>query len=277
MSAPLPPSAAVAATDHDAGRGFDAAGGEGSASRPVRVPKTAEVVAQNLRRQIVRGQLRAGESLPAETALTEVYGVSRPTLREAFRILETEQLITIRRGARGGATVHAPTSATVARHAAVVLEHDGTTLADVCEARVLVEGPCAGLAAKRRTDADVERLRRLIAACELVGHDHLRMAVESSEFHLALVEIADNATMLLMHRMLRRIIDMAKVRRLDHDDELAARSKAMSFGTSAHAHIVDLIESGDATEAEAFWIRHLTASNRFLLEAHPDLALAVFD
>lgn len=245
----------------------------------VRVPKTAEVVAQNLRRQIVRGELRAGESLPAENALTEVYGVSRPTLREAFRILETEQLITVRRGARGGATVHAPEASMVARYAALVLEHDGVSLADICEARVLVEGPCARLAAVRRTGADVDRLRRLIAKCELVGHDHLRLAVESSEFHMALVEIAGNTTMVLMHKMLRRIIDMAKIRRLDEPQEAAARSKATTFGTRAHDHIVDLIEAGDADAAEAFWTRHLVASNRYLLSGAgaADTPLDVFD
>ena len=127
-----------------------------TSSSPLRVPKTAELVAHNLRKRIVRGELREGESLPAEATLTEQFGVSRPTLREAFRVLETEQLITVRRGARGGAAVHAPSAAMVARYAGFFLEHDGASLADVLEARVAVESPAAGLAAERRTTADLD-------------------------------------------------------------------------------------------------------------------------
>lgn len=250
---------------------------DGVVRRIVRVPKTAEVVAQSLRKQIVRGELPAGSSLPSETVLTEVYGVSRPTLREAIRVLETERLITVRRGARGGATVHAPTPTTVAQHAALVLEHDGATLADVLTARVLVEAPCAGIAATTRTAADVVRLRELVGRCELVNHDHLRLAVEHSGFHTAVVEIAGNATMLLMHKMLRRIIDMAKVRRLDNVDEATARVKALNFGTDAHSTLVDLIEAGDAAGAEQHWTRHLIASNRYMLDADEDIVLDVFD
>src|SRR5436309_3200194 len=83
----------------------------------VRVPKSAELVAQALRMRIVRGHLQEGDGLPPENVLMQQFGVSRPTLREAFRILESEQLITIHRGARGGGRVHAPGDDAVARYA----------------------------------------------------------------------------------------------------------------------------------------------------------------
>ena len=58
-----------------------------------RVPKTGELVAQRLRARIIRGELAEGDSLPAEGALIEEFGVSRPTLREAYRVLETHGLL----------------------------------------------------------------------------------------------------------------------------------------------------------------------------------------
>ncbi|MET9089695.1 GntR family transcriptional regulator, partial [Streptomyces sp. NPDC004237] len=122
---------------------------------PVRVPKTAELVAARLRRMIVRGELAEGESLPSETALMEQFAVSRPTLREAFRVLESESLINVRRGARGGARVQIPEGTVAARYAGVVLEYRGTTLKDVYDARTVIEAPCAGLLAERRTDEDL--------------------------------------------------------------------------------------------------------------------------
>ena len=190
-----------------------------TSSSPLRVPKTAELVAHDLRKRIVRGELREGESLPAEATLTEQFGVSRPTLREAFRVLETEQLITVRRGARGGAAVHAPSAAMVARYAGFFLEHDGASLADVLEARVAVESPAAGLAAERRTTADLDRLRAAIAECEQFASDRRRLVLQFSEFHALVVATARNRTIALLHAVLREIIDMAKLRRLGDDGD----------------------------------------------------------
>ena len=119
---------------------------------PVKVPKTAELVATQLRNQIIRGELREGDALPPESTLMEQFGVSRPTLREAFRVLESEALISVRRGARGGARVHAPNGDVAARYAGLVLQFRGATLADVYEARkaidprpVLIHRVCPGV------------------------------------------------------------------------------------------------------------------------------------
>jgi DNA-binding FadR family transcriptional regulator len=233
-----------------------------SQDSPLRVPKTAELVADRLRKQIVRGQLREGESLPAEAALTEQFGVSRPTLREAFRVLETEQLITVRRGARGGASVHAPSATMVARYAGFYLEHDRASLADVLEARVAIESPAAGLAARRRTDDDLARLREAIAECEQLAADRRRLVLQFSEFHALVVGAAHNRTIALLHAVLREIIDMAKLRWLANDD---GPNPALDRGANSHRELVELIAAGDAVGAEALWRSHLTNANRYLL------------
>src|ERR1700743_3844476 len=88
----------------------------------VRAPKTGELVATHLRRQIVRGELRPGETLPLESPLMEQHGVSRPTLREAFRILESETLISVRSGGHGGALVVAPEVSVAADRVGLLLQ-----------------------------------------------------------------------------------------------------------------------------------------------------------
>src|SRR3954467_12514650 len=100
-------------------------------SPAVRVPKAAELVAAAVRRQIVRGALSVGDLLPGESSLMEMYDVSRPTLREALRILGSERLISIKRGARGGAHVQSPEIAVVGRYAALLLQARDTTIVDV--------------------------------------------------------------------------------------------------------------------------------------------------
>src|SRR5262245_53240086 len=112
------------------------------------MPTAAQLVAEAIRRQIVTGELADGESLPPEATLIEQYGVSRPTFREALRILQSESLISIRRGSRGGARVNAPTIDPIARQAGYVLQYQDTSLGDVYRARLILEPPAAGLLAQ---------------------------------------------------------------------------------------------------------------------------------
>src|SRR3546814_10423999 len=91
--------------------------GNRSNAEAVRVPKTAELVARQIRNAIIRGELVDGDTLPAESHLIAEFEVSRPTIREAVRILESEGLVTVARGARGGARVSSPNYEMVARAA----------------------------------------------------------------------------------------------------------------------------------------------------------------
>jgi len=106
---------------------------------PIRIPKTAEVVAASIRKMIVRGDVKEGDFLPPEAQLIAHFGTSRPSIREAFRILENEQLISISRGSRKGALVHAPSVGNVARYAGLALQAQGTLLSDVYLARLAIE------------------------------------------------------------------------------------------------------------------------------------------
>src|ERR1700760_2727101 len=93
----------------------------------VRSPKTAEIVADTLRRMIVEGQLKDGDFLPYEAELMDHFQVSRPSLREAVRVLESDRLRGVRGGARTGARVRVPVPEIVARPAGFLLEMAGTT------------------------------------------------------------------------------------------------------------------------------------------------------
>lgn len=231
-----------------------------------RVPKTAELVAHRLRRQIISGELAEGDALPSESMLTETFGVSRPTLREAFRVLEAEQLISVRRGARGGARVHAPSPDVAARYAGFVLEHQATTLADVYAARVMIESPCAALLAKRRTDHDLEQLWRSVDEGEAIGDDRHRLIRHHTEFHALIVRLADNHTVTLLSSMLRHIVDTANFRRVDYDADGPASDHAFDHGLRAHRRLVTYIDQHDEAGAEALWRKHLEEANAFLLD-----------
>jgi DNA-binding FadR family transcriptional regulator len=231
----------------------------------VQVPKTAELVAAQLRRQIVRGELSAGDALPSETALVASFGVSRPTLREAFRVLESESLITVRRGARGGARVEAPNRDVAARYASFVLEHRGVTMADVYQARTIIETPCAGLLARRRTASDLEQLWASVREAEAALGEPDRFIRLHTEFHALLVRLAANPVMAVINEMVRDIIDLANWTKFARDAS-PSTARVSHKGAKAHRRLVELIEVGDAESAEVLWRKHLIEAGEYLLE-----------
>src|ERR1700758_1418506 len=107
------------------------------ASSAQRIPKMAQVIAAELRAKILRGEFKPGDSLLSEATLMEQYDVSRPTLREALRLLEAQNLISVRRGSHRGPVVSLPDASVTARAVAIQLQLRGATLADVYQFRMI--------------------------------------------------------------------------------------------------------------------------------------------
>jgi DNA-binding FadR family transcriptional regulator len=232
-------------------------------SGPLRVPKTAELVAAHIRRRIVRGELRQGDSLSGESALMGDFGISRPTLREAFRILESEALISVRRGVHGGARVNAPDSAVAARYVSLILQYEAVSLADVYEARTVLEAPAAArLAARPDHGALARRLRTYLE--ETGDPDDLGAAVAiHAGFQRLVVELAGNRTVSLLSSMLESLYAEAAGRYVrEHEPALTQQKRRRA--ERAHHRLVELVDAGDAPAAEELWRRHLTEIGRVL-------------
>jgi DNA-binding FadR family transcriptional regulator len=241
----------------------------------VRVPKMAELVASDLRRRILRGELVEGDALPSESALMDRFGVSRPTLREAFRVLESESLISVRRGAHGGARVHIPNADVAARHAALVLEHRGVTVQDVYVARGVIEPGCVAMLAQNRTADDLDRLHEAIDRSRIVSADPVKQMQEQTAFHGLIVDMAGNETLSVLSGMLRHIIDVAHLTHVESDAGTPSVQRALGLGFAAHERVVELIEARDVKKAERLWRKHLMAADDYLLEG--DSTLTVHD
>ena len=130
------------------------------------MPKAYEQVADQLRELIVTEELARGERLPNELELADEYGVSRATVREALRLLTAQNLIRTAKGAGGGSYVTVPSPAhvseTLRSTLALMTSSADVTLEELLEVRELLEVPAARLAARRRSEEDVEQLRASI-------------------------------------------------------------------------------------------------------------------
>ena len=112
---------------------------------------------------VVHGQLKEGDFLPNEAELMAHFGVSRPTLREAVRVLESERLVEVRRGSRTGARVRVPGPEIVARPAGLLLELSGATIADLMVARPGIEPMAVRLLAESASQEALDELETMLA------------------------------------------------------------------------------------------------------------------
>ncbi|WP_258080687.1 FadR/GntR family transcriptional regulator [Nocardia nova] len=224
------------------------------------------MIAAQLRRQIVTGQLEEGQALPSETELMAQYGVSRPTLREAFRILESEQVIQVRRGARGGARVTLPDASVAARYVGTLLQYRRTTLADVHEARANLEATAVAVLARKRTAADLRVLDQMLAeGAELLADPMAFGTQYDLEFHRLLMQLAGNQTLTVLLDIVATVIEshVDKFVREHRADESARASSVAAH--RAHVKLVQLIRDKDADKAVAFWRKHLAQVKDFLI------------
>ncbi|MBX7433433.1 FadR family transcriptional regulator [Mycobacterium sp. Y57] len=235
----------------------------GASRTAVRSPKTAELVAGTLRRMIVDGQLKDGDFLPNEAELMTHFGVSRPTLREAVRVLESERLVEVRRGSRTGARVRVPGPEIVARPAALLLELSGATIADVMTARSGIEPRAARLLAESGNEAAFAELETMLEELIAAGWQSGQLAETTGEFHRRVVELSGNATLSIIAGMLHEIT-------VRHNEFLFNERRPVSksdYDTLMRSYrkLMQLLRAGDASGAEAHWRRHLDTARELLL------------
>ncbi|MGH9186524.1 MAG: FadR/GntR family transcriptional regulator [Acidimicrobiales bacterium] len=237
-------------------------------AQPLRIPNAAEMIAGHLRRQIVRGELEEGRSLPPEGKLLIQFGVSGPTLRAAYRILESEGLITVRRGSRGGARVHRPQITVASRYVGLLLQMDGTTLDDLFQARIILEPPLAGLVAANHTKAEVGELRERLDETEKAVDNAIQFAQATNRFHETIVRLAGNHTVKLLVSLLWNLFEQHTSGALAETGERPGERSKRRAALHAHQRLVDLIEAGDAEGAESFWRKHMTAVGELFAKTH---------
>ena len=218
-----------------------------------RVRKSYEQVADQLRELIVTGTLQQGGRLPTETQLASDLGVSRATVREALRLLAAQGLVRTAKGQTGGSYVTLPTvdhiSASLSSSVALLADARDLTLEELIEVRELLEVPAARLAARRRADGDVERLRATIPP-DRPALDTQAEFVHNRDFHATLIECCENRLLQIAAQPVFSALQTS----------LSRSGLPRVFHRSIHAHhgrIVEAVEAGDEDAAAAEMHEHL--------------------
>lgn len=157
---------------------------------------SSQQIAKEIRRYIVQQRLQPDDRLGTETELASEFGVSRPTLREALRLLASSHLIRATRGPGGGVFVASTENEGIGRNLSesieTMLEAESVSLHELVEARIHLEVPLAGLAALNATDETVVELELAIESARGYhqASDEFRLA--DARFHRVIARTAGN-------------------------------------------------------------------------------------
>ncbi|MDJ0624380.1 MAG: FadR/GntR family transcriptional regulator [Desulfocapsaceae bacterium] len=219
-------------------------------------------VVEQIQTAILDGRIEAGERLPAERELCEMFQTSRGTLREALRILEQKSLIEIRLGANGGAYVKDANAELMAENLAMLIRSHNVSLEHLAEFREGVEGTVTGLAAVRSTAADNKKLATLIdeaAGCCERGMTGWGSFVQVDErVHTEIARIAGNP---LYTFVLHSVHD--NIHRY-YDKYLIVGEIEMEENFQDLQLIVEAIADHDAETAQKLAVEHVRRFSRYM-------------
>jgi GntR family transcriptional regulator, transcriptional repressor for pyruvate dehydrogenase complex len=223
-----------------------------ASSSTVRFKKASQIVADALRSEIGSGLIGDGDLLPSEPDLIARFGVSRPTLREAIRILETEGLLTTNRGGSKGHKIHHPTALQAARQASLVLQLRGATITDIFVLASILVPPAARMVAESRPQVNLEPLFELHRQMCEHEDDPRELARLVRKFDIVLCELSGNEAIKLVSQMMAEIIELqideipATVAGLPPENAAQIRPSQQRF-----ERVLQSIADGDGERAEA--------------------------
>jgi DNA-binding FadR family transcriptional regulator len=213
--------------------------------------KLSEQVAALLEREIVTGERKVGEQLPSERALMELFGVGRPTIREALYSLQRKGLVGLRSGTRARVTQPTPDGIVNAISGAAChfLEQPrGQEFFQ--EARTFFEVGLVRFAAERANAEDLRKLEDALAANgEALGNREWFKDTDIG-FHYVLAEIPGNPIFPAIHN--------AMVQWLTDQRETTLQVPGqMEIAYKAHERIYRAVASGSPDRSEKAMLGHL--------------------
>jgi DNA-binding FadR family transcriptional regulator len=224
--------------------------------QPVRHRKLADDVQERLLQLIQSGDLHPGDPLPSERELMQTLEVGRPAIREAMQSLHRMGLLDIRHGGR--ARVSEPSfgrmiepMAETVRH---LLAHSPTSLEHLKEARAIFEMEMVRIAARKRTQADLQRLERILESQEAAGDQPVRFLELDGQFHREVAGISGNPILAGVSEALFRWLAQFHV-------DLVRFPGLEKLTTAEHRVVLDAIVARDPTQAAKAMGDHLYRAN----------------
>lgn len=228
----------------------------------IKVPKSSDVLAERLKKEILSDGYRPGASLPTERELVSTTGLSRGSVREALRILEAQGLVHTRAGRYGGTTVTQPTNDQLTSHINLYAKGRSVPLSALVEVRLALEPMVAALAATRRTEEDLANLHAVAERVTWAAENDISLFLEENvNWHEAIAAASHNDLLYAFATSVSGLMFEASQIKDFASPEVRER---VLF---AHSKILEAIEAGDAELARSRVERDVQAYARILAAA----------
>lgn len=224
--------------------------------QPAVTKRASEIIVEQIRDRILRQELKPGDRLPSERQMMEMFQRSRPTVREALRMLERSGYIRTIAGS-SGAVVQEPNNHSVQKSIQEAIQISQIDLRELSEYRSISEAATAAWACQRRTQEDLEKLRDCLDRMDGSHRDPDAFIALDAEYHSLIAAASKNTVSVLMIQSLSNIIQRfirAKLATMTEADQ----TEMLERGIEKHAQIYRAIERRDAEMAQEMMKKHLS-------------------
>lgn len=217
--------------------------------QPATTMRASEVIYEQIYQKIVSGDLRPGDTLPAERELAEQFHRSRPSVREALRMLQQDGLLKINVGSAGGAVIQSISLKTVEEPLKKLVEIGAINPNELVEYRHINDRGCARLASIHRTEEDIRTLQDILDAAEASIRTPKSFQEYDIAFHTALAKASHNALAMLINDVIVGLNTDAFLRAIQNDSvEQHQRINREIY--ESHSAILRAVIKGDPDEAD---------------------------
>jgi|SRR5690554_2330702 len=223
---------------------------------PLERAKTYELVVRQIKGEIFAGRLRPGDRLPGERQMSELLQVSRPSVREAIRILEALEIVRSKpgNGADSGLVVSTEPSRALADLLGIHVALSSYTLAEVVNVRMALEVQSVRRIADNIDTMDVSQVRETLEQMKNPELDRTAFLDLDTEYHVGLARCSNNALLADLMAALREAVRRPMAVAFDDDEAWPERALMIR---EEHESIFEAICAGDANEAEARMRHHI--------------------
>jgi DNA-binding FadR family transcriptional regulator len=223
---------------------------------------SSDIVAQ-IKQAILSGEFSPGSKLPSQRKLQTIFQVSRPVITESLRVLEKMGLIEIKPGSKGGTIVSNTTQERLSELFELIVQLEEISVSELVEFRLQMESLNAQLAAERREDKDIKKLRaRINKMRQMIKEQREWSAIieQDSFLHLEIAEVAKNKLSLIFLKLIWN--DLLYVG-LYHD--LSEKVEEIYENLE---ELVDAIERRDPEASYTIMQTHIRRFNEDLLDSY---------
>ena len=220
--------------------------------KPIKPRKIYEQIVEQVKAMIVEGNLKPGDRLPSEREMADKLGVSRASVREALSALHLVGLVEIKSGE--GTFIRQTNVDSIVEPLALALLMERDTDGEILEVRKGLEVEAAGLAAQRRDDRDLAKMREIL--------DEMKQDISQAkfgersdlEFHCTIAQASQNV---LITRLMNAVADTIENTMRNSRQKLYSTKSMSKELLDNHEGIYEAIKNGDAMEARKRMFEHL--------------------